>query len=164
MEKNLEKEDALKKFKKLVEEINVCMFITNSREKDHTRPMATVRADEDGTLWFYTDVRSIKVEEISIEHKVHLVYAHPGKASYIDVWGKANVVTDKVSVTDKWSPIMKAWFPDGPGDPNLALLKVKPYDVYYWDVETGKMISFLKIAAKTIGAKTEEGVEGSLKL
>ena len=31
MEKNLQSEDALKKFKKLVDEINVCMFITNNK-------------------------------------------------------------------------------------------------------------------------------------
>ena len=164
MEKNLEKENALEKFMELVHDINVCMFITNSSETDHTRPMATVDIDKDGILWFYTDIRSIKIEEVSMEHKVHLVYAHPGKESYLDVWGQANVITDKVTVTNKWKPIMKAWFPGGPGDPNVALLKVKPYRIYYWDAEAGKMVSFLKIAAKSIGAKISEGVEGSLKL
>ena len=163
MEKNLEKDEALKKFKKLVNDINVCMFITNSHEKDHSRPMATIKADEDGTLWFYTDIRSIKVEEVSTTHRVHLVYAHPGKESYLDVWGTANVVTDRKEVTDKWSPIMKAWFPGGPADPNVALLKVSPSDAHYWDSETGKMIAFLKIAAKAAGIKTQEAVAGSLK-
>lgn len=60
MEKNLEKENALEKFMELVHDINVCMFITNSSEADHTRPMATVDIDKDGILWFYTDIRSIK--------------------------------------------------------------------------------------------------------
>ena len=63
MEKNLQSEEALKKFKKLVEEIGVCMFITNNRsDREHTRPMATIEVDDKGTLWFYTDIRSIKVK------------------------------------------------------------------------------------------------------
>jgi general stress protein 26 len=50
MEKNLQDEAAKEKFKKLVEDIRVCMFITNSREDDHTRPMATIDVDDQGRL------------------------------------------------------------------------------------------------------------------
>jgi general stress protein 26 len=147
MEKNLDQKEALKKFKKLAEEIRVCMFITNSDgELDHTRPMSTIEVEEDGSLWFFTDIRSIKVEEVASDRQVHLTYAHPGKESYMDVRGTAKVVTDKQQIKDKWSPIVKARFPDGADDPNIALLKVQPNQCYYWDAETGKMIQFLKRA------------------
>ena len=80
MEQNLDNREALQKFKELVEEINVCMFITNTAAEDeHTRPMATIEAEDNGTLWFYTDVRSIKVKEVNEQRTVHLVYAHPEK-------------------------------------------------------------------------------------
>ena len=166
MEKNLSNEEAVKKFKKLVNEINVCMFITNNQDGDHTRPMATVEVEENGTLWFFTDIRSIKVEEISINHSAHLVYAHPGKESYLDVWGEASVVTDKQTKKDKWTPIIKAWFPNGVDDPNLALLKVQPQNVYYWDAEAGKMVSFLKIIAGAITGQPalSSDAQGSLKV
>jgi len=169
MEKNLQSEEALKKFKKLADEIKICMFITDSataeKEAAHTRPMATIEIEENGTLWFYTDIRSIKVEEVSMERTVHLVYAHPGKESYLDVWGKAEVVTDRQTVVDKWSPIVKAWFPEGAGDPNLGLLKVRPTSCYYWDAETGKMVQFMKIAASIVTGKTlAEGAEGKLSI
>jgi general stress protein 26 len=165
MEKNLQTEEALKKFKKLVKDINTCMFITNNRHNDHTRPMATIEIDDNGTLWFFTDIRSVKVEEVSKEHTVHLVYAHPGKESYLDVWGNATVQRDKQLIKDKWSPIVKAWFPEGVDDPNLTLLKVEPRDVYYWDAETGKMVAFLKIiAAAATGKQLAEGKEGKIKV
>ncbi|MFL5739211.1 MAG: pyridoxamine 5'-phosphate oxidase family protein [Flavisolibacter sp.] len=165
MEKNLQKEEAFKKFRELVKDIGVCMFVTNDHKKDHTRPMYTMEADENGTLWFFTDVRSIKVEDVSQEHAVHLVYAHPGKESYLDVWGQAKIVRDRKQIEDKWSSIVKAWFPKGVDDPNLALLEVNPRDVYYWDAESGKMISFLKIAASAAtGKKLSEGAEGKLKV
>ena len=165
MEKNLRSEESVKKFKKLVNDINVCMFITNNREDEHTRPMATIEIEDNGTLWFFTDIRSIKVEEVSTNRLVHLVYAHPGKASYLDVWGNASVITDKQAIKNKWSPIVRAWFPGGVDDPNIALLRIEPRDAYYWDAETGKMISFLKIAASAItGKKLSEGAERKLTM
>ncbi len=166
MEKNLQNEEAVKKFKKLVEEITVCMFITgNNNEHDHTRPMYTIEVEENGTLWFFTDLRSIKVEEVTTDRKVHLTYAHPGKDSYLDTWGMANVITDKQQIKDKWKPMLKAWFPNGPDDPSVALLQVRPTECYYWDSETGKMVEFLKMAASIVtGKKLAEGAEGSLSL
>jgi general stress protein 26 len=93
------------------------------------------------------------------------VYAHPGKESYLDVWGNASVVTDMQKIKDKWSPLIKAWFPNGVDDPNLSLLKVSPFDVYYWDAESGKMVAFLKMAIGAVTGKTiAEGVEGKLAL
>jgi general stress protein 26 len=166
MEKNLDQKEALKKFKKLAEEIRVCMFITNADgDLDHTRPMSTIEVEEDGSLWFFTDIRSIKVEEVATEKQVHLTYAHPGKESYMDVRGTAKIVTDKQQIKDKWSPIVKAWFPDGVDDPNIALLKVQPNHCYYWDAETGKMIQVLKMAVSAIaGKRLADGKEGKLSL
>ncbi len=165
MEKSLQNDEALQKFIKLVNDINVCMFITNiQREQAHTRPMATIEMEADGTLWFYTDIRSIKVEEVSTKHNVHLVYAHPGKESYLDICGTASVVTDRQQIKDKWSPIVKAYFPNGVDDPNLALLKVQPGSCYYWDAESGKMVAFLKMAAAVVsGKQVAAGKEGKLE-
>lgn len=166
MEKNLQSQEALKKFKKLAEDIRVCMFITNHNgENEHTRPMATIQVDEDGSLWFFTDIRSIKVEEVSMDKEVHLTYAHPGKESYLDVWGISSIVTDRNEIKEKWAPVVKAYFPNGADDPNLALMKVQPKQVYYWDAETGKMVHFLKTAASIItGQRLAEGAEGKIVL
>jgi general stress protein 26 len=166
MEKNLSNEEALKKFKKLINDINVCMFITNNKDNDHTRPMLTIEVEDNGTLWYFTDIRSIKVEEVAMNQTVHLVYAHPGKESFLDVWGDASIVTDKQTIKDKWSPLMKAWFPGGIDDPNISLLQVKPRNVYYWDAEAGKMVSFLKIIAGAISGKPalSNDAQGSLKV
>jgi general stress protein 26 len=83
----------------------------------------------------------------------------------MDVRGTATVVTDRQQIKDKWSSFVKAWFPGGVDDPNLALLKVRPGQCYYWDSETGKMIQFVKIAVAAItGKQVAEGAEGSLKV
>ena len=167
MEKNLQSAEALEKFKKLVNEVNICMFITNNNTGDtHTRPMATIEVEDNGTLWFYTDIRSIKVDEVEREQEVHLTYAHPGKESYLDVWGGATVVTDRKLIKGKWSPVVKAYFPNGDEDPNVALLKVTPRECYYWESETGKMVQFFKmaVAAVTGEPKVAQSSTGKLSL
>ena len=166
MEKHLQDQEAIKKFRKLVNDINICMFITiNRAEHEHTRPMATIEVEDDGTMWFFTDIRSVKVEEVTMDKLVHLTYAHPGKDSYMDVWGLANVVTDEQQKKDKWNPIVKAWFPKGPEDPNIALLRVRPTEVYYWDSETGKMVQFLQMAASVVtGKRLQDAVEGKISI
>ncbi|HEY0066255.1 MAG TPA: pyridoxamine 5'-phosphate oxidase family protein, partial [Flavisolibacter sp.] len=87
------------------------------------------------------------------------------KDSYMDVRGRGSIVTDRQIIKDKWKPIVKAWFPNGPEDPNLALLKIEPQKTYYWDSETGKMVEFLKMAASIVtGKRLAEGAEGKLEL
>jgi general stress protein 26 len=166
MQQNLQNKEAKDKFKKLVDDIKVCMFITNHPESEHTRPMFTIEVDDEQSLWFFTDIRSLKVEEVSDDKTVHLVYAHPGKESFLDVWGTATVNTDKNMIRDKWSPMIKAWFPDGVDDPNICLLKVKPQNAYYWDAKYGKMISMLKmvVAAVTGNKNVGEDAQGKLSV
>jgi len=164
MEKNLQNKEALEKFIQLVDEIKVCMFITNNDGDalTHTRPMMTIETEKDGTLWFFANINSIKVDEVQKEQEVHLTYAHPAKESYLDVWGIASVITDRQQIKDKWSPILKAWFPDGQDDPDVALLKITPRSCYYWDAESGRMVEFFKMEILQVpgNPKIQKGLSG----
>jgi general stress protein 26 len=40
----------------------------------------------------------------------------------------------------------KAWFPNGPADPNTGLLAVHIEEAEYWDVDDSKMVQLLKMA------------------
>lgn len=164
MERNLNKEEAIKKYKELVEDIKICMFISSTEETQSARPMMTIRVDDDGTTWFFTSHESGKVQEVEMDHTVRLLYAHPGKSSYMDVWGYAEIVTDKDKMHELWNPVVKAWFPDGVDDPNLCLLKIEPQLGHYWDNESGKMVQFMKIlTSAATGKQVSQGVQGTLK-
>ena len=165
MENNLQNTQALDKFREIIEEVNVCMFITSTSQNESARPMATIRTDDDGTLWFFVNRDSGKVHEMKIDHVVHLVYAHPGKNSYMDVWGLANVVADRDKIKELWKPEIKNWFPQGPDDANLCLVKVQPNDAYYWDQDNGRMVEFMKMMTSVVsGQPVADAVEGSLEL
>ena len=100
MEKNLQQEEALKKYRKLVDEVGVCMFITDNHESNHTRPMAVIETEDNGTLWVYTDIRSIKVEEVNQDHQVHLVRLVGTGEPHLDEAGLQVGVGIRVGLTD----------------------------------------------------------------
>ena len=79
--------------------------------------------------------------------------------------GTSSIVNDRELVKAKWKPVVKAYFPEGAEDPNLALMKVTPLTVYYWESETGKMVQFFKMAASVVaGKRLAEGAEGKLNI
>jgi general stress protein 26 len=151
---------------KMINEVNVCMFTTSDDHgKISSRPMGTVHVDDDANIWFFTNEFSEKIQEVSKDNSVHLIYAHPGKNIYVNIKGSCNIIIDKSKMKDLWNPLMKAWFPAGLDDPKLCLLKVVSEEAFYWNSSANKMIVFanmLKAIAK--GEKYADGEMGKIKL
>lgn len=166
MEKNLHANEAVKKLQDMVSDIRTCMMITSGKTGARaSRPMAAVDTDHMGNIWFFTSQHSNKVKDIELDHFVQLVFAHPGKDSYLDVRGRANVIIDTASVKEKWNPMIKAWFPGGIDDPAICLLQIKTDEVHYWDTENSKMVQVLKAALSIVAGKPlVEGVHGELNV
>jgi general stress protein 26 len=140
--------DDVKKLAKLIKGIRVAMLTT--RDDDGTlraRPMQTQEQEFDGTLWFFTPASSHKVIEVGHEHQVNLSYADPGDNRYISVSGTATLVRDRAKIDELWTPVLKAWFPQGKDDPDVALLKVDVAKAEYWDSPSStlvKLVGFTK--------------------
>jgi general stress protein 26 len=125
---------ALAKVAEMVGEAKFAMLTT--LEKDGTlrsRPMATMQLDGEGNLWFFTSLSSSKIAEARPDQQVNLSYSRTDKQDYLSVSGAAELVHDKEKIQALWSPWVKPWFPKGPGDPDLALLKVSIMEAEYWD-------------------------------
>jgi general stress protein 26 len=156
---NLASGEAIEKLKDLVEDIDICLFCTNLKTGDGatTRPMSTQEVDDEGNMWFFSEINNDK--------RVQLFYSHPGKSSYVVVNGEAQVIIDREKTEEIWSPMVKAWFKEGKDDPNISILKVTPTSAYYWDMEGNRMINFFKmIASVATGKKLVDAQEGSIKV
>jgi len=108
--------------------------------KLRSRPMATQKGEFDGTLWFFTRASSPKVDEVEQWHNVNLSYASPDSNTYVSVTGTASLVRDAAKVKELWNPILKAWFPNGLEDPDLALLHVTVQKAEFWDSPSSTMV------------------------
>lgn len=143
--------DAIAKLGKLIKGIHIAMMTTATEGGElRSRPMATQQTDFDGDLWFFTDSDSGKVFEIGRENHVNISYADPGDNRYVSVSGTASVVRDRQKVKELWSSIHKAWFPDGPDDPKLTLLKVQVHQAEYWDGPSSTMVQLIGFAKATL--------------
>src|SRR3954447_23935140 len=146
VQQHLENQEAIKKLTDLVEEVKVCMFATIQEDDSlYSRPMQTVQIDENGSLWFFTNEYSAKVDDVSKDNTVYLMYSHPGQNTYVHIKGKGSIIRDKGKIEELWSPVVKAWFPKGIDDPALALLKVDTSEASYWDGTSSKFVEFFKL-------------------
>lgn len=99
----------------------------------HGRPMYTCEPGNDGALWFFTERDAQKVAEIKANSQVGLGYSDPDKATYVTIAGTAAVVTDQAKIKELWREDFRGFFPKGPEDPNIALLRVDIESGEYWD-------------------------------
>lgn len=143
--------ESIKKLGEMIKDIEIAMLTTAEPDGSlRSRPMATQQFDFDGDLWFFTRASSPKVDEIEQEHHVNVSYAAPNKQRYVSVSGRARLVRDKNKIKELWSPILKAWFPEGLDDPDLALLKVAVEQAEYWDSPSStvaQLVGFVKAVA-----------------
>ena len=115
-----------------------------------SRPMAPLELDADGALWFYTDLRSSKVEHL---RTVNLAFADPDRAIYVSLSGHGEIDVDRGRIESLWTAWAKPWFPDGPQSPNLALLKFVPHAGEIWDAPHSRMVRLFAMAASAVAGK-----------
>ncbi len=149
-----------KKLGELIGDIKFAMLTTISSDgKLHSRPMTTQQKDFDRHLWFFTGLSTEIVPEVESNPKVNVSYSSPDKNSYVSVSGAASVVRDRAKIKELWSPLYKAWFPEGVDDPDLCLLKVDVSEAEYWDMPNSKVAqvyAFAKALATGEQAKIGE--------
>lgn len=141
----------------LVKDIRFAMFTVRHPASGHlhSRPMTTQNSklDEDSSLWFFMSRQSETVADLKQAPAVNVVYADPGSDAYVSVSGNAAVVDDPVKKEKLWSKLAEAWFPQGPTDPDLALVQVRITHADYWDVKESKLVQLFKMAKAAVTGK-----------
>ncbi len=130
-----------------------------------SRPMATQDVDFDGDLWFFTKGNAPKVDDVQQHHAVNISYAKPDDNLFVSVSGTAELVRDRQKIDELWKPFLKAWFPNGKDDPELALLKVNVEKAEYWDAPGGVMgLLYTTVKGLASGGKDSGGEHKKLDL
>ena len=63
------------------------------------------------------------------------------------------MVRDEAKNKELWTMAMKAWFPKGPEDPELGLLKVSVDKAEYWDTPGSTVIHLVGFVKATVTGK-----------
>ena len=135
----------------LIDDISIAMLTTLEAEGSMaSRPMAVLEMDASGALWFFTDLRSSKVEHLKV---ANLSFTDMDKGTYVSISGRGEIHTDREHIKRLWTPFAKPWFPQGPDSPELGLLKFVPDAADYWDSPNSKMVRGFGVLASIVAGK-----------
>ena len=125
----------------LIQGIKVAMLTTLGSDGSlRSRPMASLQAEFDGVLWFFTNADSLKVDDVQHEQHVNVSYADCDEHRYVSISGRATLTQERQKLEELWSPLLSTWFPQGINDPQLALLRVQADTWEYWDCHIATMV------------------------
>lgn len=128
----------------LMEKISICMLANWDGAELRSRPMGAFVRRKNNAVYFLTDARHHKDDDIKQYPKVCLAFADPGNQKFVSLSGHAEVSADRTAIKELWSTPAKAWW-DSPDDPNIRVLKVVPDDAQFWE-GSGKVVSTVKMA------------------
>lgn len=132
----------------IVEKIRVGMLTTQFSGGLRARPLEARVDREAGVIWFVTDVRGAKDEEIIASPDIGLAFCDEGALVFLSITGRAFVTNDSTKAKAVWKKTDYAWFPDGPSDPNVRLLRVEPATAELWDGPSSAAIVVFDCAKK----------------
>jgi general stress protein 26 len=132
----------------LMKTIGFAMLVTRDGDKLRARPMSAYPQGEENAIYFLTDARHHKDEEIARDPQVNLSFADAGDQKYVSVTGTAVISNDRAKIKQLFSTPAKAWW-DSADDPSIRILKVTPEEAEFWD-SPGTVISYVKMTAAAV--------------
>lgn len=156
-----------RKVLELVKGIDYAVFATRGSDGAplNARPMAYRSIDGDADLWFFSKITSRKVKEIEADQQVLISFADPKAQHFVCISGRAEIVTDRVVVEERWSEIYRAWFPGGPSDEDVVAIRVHSERAEYWDTPTSAVVyAFGYLKAVATGKPHRAGDVGQVDL
>ena len=121
-----------------------------------SRPMTLQEVEFDGDLWFFAERDSRKVGHIAVSPQVNVTVG--SGSTWVSLTGAASVVDDAARKRELWNSAVGAWFPEGPDDDRVVLLRVEGHSAEYWDSPGGRLATaFSFVKAKVTGERIEGG-------
>jgi len=142
----------------IMEDVAVCMVTTHAGGRMRSRPMHAIPDRDEGCIFFITDTRGAKEDEIASAPDVCLAFADIGDNTFLSVTGTAEIERDPDKAEEFWSTETQAWWPRGPRDPSVRVLRVVPDQAEYWDTRGNAITVALKLlAARATGKEPDLG-------
>jgi general stress protein 26 len=111
--------------KEIMESATTCALISLDKEgRPRVRAMDAFPPENDFTVWFGTNPKSRKVEQIKNDARVTLYYLENDGSGYVMINGKAQLIDELQEKEKHWKVEWEAFYPNYPDD--FLLIKVSP--------------------------------------
>jgi general stress protein 26 len=142
----------------ILEKTAVGMLTTRCPEGLRARPLEARPDRAAGTILFVTDVRGLKDDEIAADPDVGFTVINPDDNAYLSITGRASVLRDAIAAARIWKKTDDVWWPDGPQDPNVRVLRIEPVKAELWDGPASSLVAVYEFAkARLTGDKPNLG-------
>jgi general stress protein 26 len=143
-------EASIEKFRDVLRKFDTAILATiSSQGQIHARPMAIFQIDGNGDVIFITDEQTAKVQEIE-KNPSATVICQNGWSSTVTVIGRAVLFHDPARLRENWKKTFEAWFPNGPDDPRITLVRVEGEQGEFWDNSGFKSLRYMYQATKAV--------------
>jgi general stress protein 26 len=151
-------EDPLARVWDIIEHARVAMLTTQFAGGLRARPLEPRPDREAGVIRFVIDVRGRKDNEIEAEHDVGFIIVDEKAHAYLSLTGRASVTRDAAQAKAIWKKTDDAWWPGGPDDVNVRVLRLQPITAELWDGPSSAAVVAIEFAkARVTGEKPNLG-------
>lgn len=150
------------KLQELIGKFDVGMLITHDEGGMAARPMNVAEHDEQsGELLFVTSMETGKVDEILAGADTAVVFQDSTR--YVSLSGEAVISNDREKIKALFNKGWELWFPEGPEQEDIRLIRFTPVIGEYWDMSGARGARFVWQAGKALisgeGIKTEDRMQ-----
>ena len=151
-------QDEINRVWEVIEKVGVCMMTTRFSKGLRARPLEA-RADiEKSVIWFLTDRRAAKDDEIEAFPEICLTFVYPKQKIYLSISGQASASRDTKRARSLWNEKQQVWWPGGPNDPNVLVIRFNPKRAEIWDGPASSAVAACEFAkARATGKKPNLG-------
>ena len=122
----------------LIKDSHAALLITHDESGMDARPMATTVRREEGAIYILANKQEDSDRQIHLDRDVVLSFQNG--ASFVVVYGGAQLSDDRQKIRELWNVVDKAWW-DGPDDPRIRLITVTPDRAEYWE-SPGRLVTY----------------------
>ena len=142
----------------IIESVGICMMTTRFEGGLRARHLEARPDRDEKVIWFLTDKRGLKDDEIEAHSDVCLVFFCPKQKVYLSITGRAFVSQNPSRANELWNQEQQVWWPGGPEDPNLLVIRVELALAEMWDGPASSAEANYEFAkARTTGKKPNLG-------
>ncbi len=123
----------------------------------HSRPMSVMRQVRGEEIWLATSDSTHKVRDLARDPQCALTFfAGDHGSSYLSISGRAELVRDPALAREMWTPTWRAWFPEGPDEPDLLLIRIVVEHAEYVRPEGGAVKVLYTMLHNAVTGRREE--------
>jgi general stress protein 26 len=142
----------------ILENTGVGMLTTQFADGLRARPLEARPDRDNGVIYFISDVRGLKDDEVEAAPDVCFTVTNHKERAYLSLSARASVLRDPLLAAKFWKSTDDVWWPGGPEDANVRVLRLEPVRAELWDGPASSLVAAYEFAkARATGDKPNLG-------